>query len=169
MRIYKNQNKDVISCFVVGFQKINASLLADDMTAEALGHDDSEAGGVDMAGDDKKKAADAKQPVWKKPQKKKAGKKGSGSSGKPKTKSNKTKGAVSKTAANGPATGEEAQTVSAETFLLMITTTTTTTIIILTFIFKVTNIYINMNSLQFLSRKNSVTNTSQYISKESLR
>lgn len=92
------------------------------MTAEALGHDDSEAGGVDMAGDDKKKAADAKQPVWKKPQKKKAGKKGSGSGGKPKTKSNKTKGAVSKTAANGPATGEEAQTVSAETSRLLIKT-----------------------------------------------
>jgi hypothetical protein len=55
-----------------------------------------------------------KAPVWKKPQKKKAGKKQPGSSGggagKPKTKA-KAKGAV-KTAANGPTTGEEAQTVS---------------------------------------------------------
>jgi|688.fasta_scaffold1829767_1 hypothetical protein len=59
-----------------------------------------------------------KAPVWKKPQKKKAGKKQPGSSGggagKPKTKA-KAKGAV-KTAANGPTTGEEAQTVSGIVF-----------------------------------------------------
>ena len=78
--------------------------ILDDMTAEALGHDDSEAM-VDTAGDDKNKQP--KQPVWKKPQKKKSGKK-SGGGGQSKSKPKQSKGA----AKSGAAPGEEAETVS---------------------------------------------------------